>query len=132
MSISAVPGSIASALSGKFSNVANKVFDAVDTSGNGTLSIDEFLTAGEKVPVGNSNPAKTSIEKALFAKIDTNNDREVSKDELKAFGQELAHNLQAKLIELRETYGKGVSGANIREALSAYLATASATKSETA
>jgi len=128
MSISAAAGPVVSALSGKISNAANKLFNAVDTSGNGTLSLDEFLVAGEKVPVGNSNPAKTSIEKALFSAIDTDNDRAVSKDELKAFGKKAAENLQAKLLELRETYGNAATAANVQQALAAYTAAAKTTE----
>lgn len=121
MSVSIAAGPVASALSGKITNIANKLFDAADTSGNGTLSLDEFLAAGEKVPVGNSNPAKTSIEKALFSTIDTNNDRQVSKEELKTFSETMAKNIQAKLQELRETYGKA-SAASVQQAIAAYTA----------
>jgi Ca2+-binding EF-hand superfamily protein len=59
-------------------------FASADTDGSGGLSFDEFKTAAaSNAPPGASAPSDDQL-KAIFDKLDTNGDGQVSQDELKA------------------------------------------------
>lgn len=98
-----------SALGQSFVNRADK-----DKS-NG-VSLDEFASlvqGGQKVP-GSSSGSATSVTpsdetKAKFAKIDSDSNGSLSKDEINSYNQQLVQQLQSALLDLQQMYGAGGS-----------------------
>lgn len=94
-----------------------------DKDKSGGVSLDEFsslLQAGQNLP-GSSGTSATSAAasdatKAKLAKIDTNQDGSISKDEANAYAQQLVQQLQAALVELQQAYGAGQQGSQHKHA----------------
>jgi Ca2+-binding EF-hand superfamily protein len=80
------------------------LFAKIDQNKSGGISLDEFLSAGQKVPGGKNgvDPAKA---KALFSKIDTNGDGSLTKDEVAAFDTKATAALQDAMTKLQELLG---------------------------
>lgn len=89
-----------------FTAVRAKLFEKADKDKSGGLSLDEFMPGGQEVPGKNDTPATSASglekKKALFAKIDTNGDGSLSKDELNAYDSKVTADLQDAMTKLQE------------------------------
>lgn len=114
MAVSSTGSVGTSNLSSILSAMRDKLFQKADTDKNDAISLDEFISAGKKVPGGKKGPATGGIDesraKELFSKIDTNADGSASKDEVSAFQQKLVNELQAAMTQLQELLGKELLG----------------------
>lgn len=82
----------------------DKLFEKVDQNKSGDISLEEFLSAGQKVP-GGKNGADQAKAKALFSKIDSNGDGKITKDEVTAYDTKAAASLQDAMTKLQELLG---------------------------
>jgi Ca2+-binding EF-hand superfamily protein len=115
MTVSGVSAGQNSFQAARLAAMRDKLFQKSDADKNGTLSLDEFLSAGQNVPVGSNSPGAsgaqdTSAATDLFKKIDTNSDGQISKDEVSAFQDKLSAQIQAALTQLQELFGNDQSG----------------------
>jgi Ca2+-binding EF-hand superfamily protein len=92
-----------------FSALREKLFKKVDKDQNDGISLDEFLSAGQKVPGGKNDTDQTRA-KELFSKIDSNGDGSLSKDEVNAFDTKITAALQDAMTKLQELLGGTQSG----------------------
>jgi Ca2+-binding EF-hand superfamily protein len=79
-------------------------FDQADTDGNGSISLEEFTAAAQKLPspVDSTGSSKASD---LFNTIDTNGDGAISKDEATAFQSKISDQIKAMMILFQEQNG---------------------------
>lgn len=108
MTISLTTASAGSSMiSSLLSTMRANFVQRADTDDNNAISLDEFLSAGQKVPGGKNDQAEgTDKAKALFAKIDTDGDNSLSTSELDSYEQKLVAELQAALTQLQELLGQ--------------------------
>ena len=92
-----------------FSALRDKLFKKADANRDNALSLEEFTTAGKKVP-GGKGGIDEARAKELFSKMDGNADGAASKDEVSAFQQQLITQMQTAMTQLQEslaTSGRG-------------------------
>lgn len=82
-------------------------FQQLDSNGDGSISLDELESAGQKSPTGSSSTpvssaSSTNRAQAFLKKLDTNGDGSVSQDEFAAFQSNLASNMQAMMLKYQE------------------------------
>jgi Ca2+-binding EF-hand superfamily protein len=82
MSVIRSLGNASAAMAGQSIRLAHQ-FDKMDTDKGGSISLDEFKAAGQKVPARQNKPA--SDLEALFNKIDADGDGGLTAEELKAY-----------------------------------------------
>lgn len=107
----------ASLFSNGLSALGQSFVNRADTDKNKGVSLDEFaklLQGGQNVP-GATGASATSVTpsddtKAKFAKIDTDQDGSLTKDEINTYNQQLVQQLQAALVDLQQMYGAGQTG----------------------
>lgn len=89
-----------------FTALRDKLFKKADKDQNGGISLEEFMPGGQKIPGKNDTPATSApgqeLKKALFAKIDTNGDGSLSKDEVDAFDAKASREFQDAMTKLQE------------------------------
>ncbi|MFN3482554.1 MAG: hypothetical protein ACK4YX_06000 [Rhabdaerophilum calidifontis] len=100
-----------STLSSIFSAMRANFMQRADSDKSGTISLDEFLSTGQKVPGGKDGQADSAEKaKALFARIDTDGDGSLTTSELDSYEQQLVSSLQAALTQLQELLGQPQQG----------------------
>lgn len=124
MSSTASVGGSNSAYVSSTSRKADRVIARADQNGDKQISLSEFNSIGQNLPGSSASsaasttstpatsasaasPASVADRSALFGKIDTNADGQLSKDELSAYQQQQVTATRGALLNLQEVFGDG-------------------------
>ena len=86
------------------SALSSRLFKKADANEDKKLSIDEFISAGKKVPGGKKGVDETRA-KELFAKMDADGDGSLTTTEVDQFTQKLIDQMQSAMTQLQEALG---------------------------
>jgi Ca2+-binding EF-hand superfamily protein len=84
-----------------FSAMREKMFNKADTNGDQGISLEEFTNAGKKMPVGQNGSAEKA--KNAFAKIDSDGNGSLSRDEVNAFTDKMSSQMQGMMLAMQST-----------------------------
>jgi Ca2+-binding EF-hand superfamily protein len=90
------------------SAMRDKMFQKADANGDSGISLEEFQSAGKKMPIGKGIDGAKSTE--AFGKIDTDGNGSLSKDEMNAFGDKMSSQMQAMMTKMQEMMSGGGLG----------------------
>jgi Ca2+-binding EF-hand superfamily protein len=95
-----------------FSAIREKMFSKADGNNDQKLSVDEFQSVGQNLPIGKMGSAEKTKE--AFAKIDSDSDGSISKEELKTFSDQLSSQMRSVMIEMQAMMSEG-AGARTKD-----------------
>ncbi len=87
------------------SAMRDKMFQKADLNGDKGISLEEFQSAGKKMPIGKDGDGTRAAE--VFGKIDKDGNGSLSKDELSALGDKMSSKMQSMMLTLQEMTGGG-------------------------
>lgn len=79
-------------------------FNQIDANNDGTVSLEEFKAAAKYLP-GPAASAESETPDELFARIDTDGDGLISKDEATSFRSKFSAQVQALMLQIQEHRG---------------------------
>jgi Ca2+-binding EF-hand superfamily protein len=90
------------------SAMRDKMFQKADANGDSGISLEEFQSAGKKMPIGHGGDSAKSAE--AFGKIDKDGNGSLSKDEMSAFGDKMSSQMQSMMLKMQEMMSGGGAG----------------------
>lgn len=90
------------------SAMRDKMFQKADANGDNGISLEEFQSAGKKMPIGKGGDGAKAAE--AFGKIDTDGNGSLSKDEMSAFGDKMSSQMQSMMMKMQEMMSGGGMG----------------------
>jgi Ca2+-binding EF-hand superfamily protein len=90
------------------SAMRDKMFQKADANGDNGISLEEFQSAGKKMPIGNGVDSTKAAE--AFGKIDKDGNGSLSKDEMSAFGDRMSSQMQSMMMKMQEMMSGGGMG----------------------
>ncbi len=86
-----------------FSAMREKLFQKSDSNGDQALSLQKFQETGKNMPMGKGMSADKAKE--AFARIDSDGNGSLSKDEMRSFGDKMSSQMQSAMINIQAMMG---------------------------
>jgi Ca2+-binding EF-hand superfamily protein len=87
------------------SAMRDRMFQKADVNADSGISLEEFQSAGKKMPIGAGGDSAKAAE--AFGKIDKDGNGSLSKDEMNAFGEKMSSQMQSMMLKMQEMMSGG-------------------------
>ncbi|MCZ8375789.1 MAG: EF-hand domain-containing protein [Beijerinckiaceae bacterium] len=90
------------------SAIRDRMFQKADLNGDKGISLEEFQSAGKKMPIGKGGDGSRAAE--AFGKLDKDGNGSLSRDEMSALGDKMSSTMQSMMMKMQEMMGGGGLG----------------------
>lgn len=87
------------------SAIRDRMFQKADVNSDKGISLEEFQSAGKKMPIGKDGDGTRAAE--VFGKIDKDGNGSLSRDEMSALGDTMSSKIQSMMMKMQEMMGGG-------------------------